>query len=397
MLSISCTDLLELESFQYIKLIAGKEGLYRGVSWPFICTTPTITQWVYGGELLFITGAGIESGEEGLLSLMQEGVEKSLSGMVILKGDEFIPTIPSSLIDLANQLSFPLFEMPWTLKLIDVTQEISQLIMKHQNQSKRRLEFLEKLLFSDSMNQNFDELSMHNDIVPRSLQFITIIGIENSFNQELTAIRSDIIRTLGKNTINKSYEIICMDYNNTVVCLCLANTEHSLSILKSSIIKTFNILEKRYPRIMLQLGFGRDCKDGDNIQQSYVEAKRIITLMNQNILPGNTFHYKDLGIFRLLFEIKDTNKIKDYCTENIGKLMEADEKNNSELLKTLHSYLLNNCNLLQTSKSLFIHRNTLTYRLNLISDIIGKDLDDAHVRHELYLSIIASQFLKMIK
>lgn len=396
-MSICCVDLLELECFQNIKLIAGKEGLYRGVSWPFICTTSTISQWVYGGELLFITGAGIEPSEENLLLLMQESIEKNLSGMVILSGNGYIHTIPPSLIDLANRLSFPLFEMTWSLKLIDVTQEISQLIMKHRNQSKRHIAFLEQLLFSDSVDQNFEELSMHKDIVFRPLRFIAIIGIDNSSNQELTSIISDITCTLYKKTPKKSCEVICMDHNNTVVCLGIADTYYSVSMLNSSIIETFNVLEKRYPHIRLYLGFGRNCKDGDNIQQSYVEAKRITTLMSQNILSSNIFHYNDLGIFRLLFEIKDTDKIKDYCTENIGKLIEADKKNNSDLLKTLHSYIINNCNLSKTSKALFIHRNTLTYRLNLISDIIGKNLDDANVRHELYLSILSSQFLKIIK
>ena len=116
--------------------------------------------------------------------------------------------------------------------------------------------------------------------------------------------------------------------------------------------------------------------------------------MERRLLPGNIMHYNNLGIFRLLFEVKDTSIIKDYCLENIGKVIEMDKKNNSELLKTLRFYLNNNCNLINSAKQLFIHRNTLIYRLNLIRDIIGKDLDDAYVRLELFLSLIAIDFLK---
>ena len=79
--------------------------------------------------------------------------------------------------------------------------------------------------------------------------------------------------------------------------------------------------------------------------------------------------------------------------KNIGELVEADRKDNSELLKTLHHYLNNNCNLLKTSESLFIHRNTLIYRLNLIRNKLYKNIDDSLVRHELFLSIIAAKFL----
>ena len=50
-MSTCCADLLELKSFQEISLIAGKNGLYRQITWPFICITQTISQWIHGGEL----------------------------------------------------------------------------------------------------------------------------------------------------------------------------------------------------------------------------------------------------------------------------------------------------------------------------------------------------------
>ena len=75
-MSISCADLKGLRHFKQIRLVAGEKGLYRQISWPFICTTSTISQWLHGGELLFISGAGLDCGEESLLSLMRESVSK---------------------------------------------------------------------------------------------------------------------------------------------------------------------------------------------------------------------------------------------------------------------------------------------------------------------------------
>lgn len=394
-MSTCCADLLELKSFQEISLIAGKNGLYRQITWPFICTTQTISQWIHGGELLFVTGAGIKSDETSLLQLVQESIEKGISAIVILKGDNYIPTIPDSLIDLANRSLFPLFEMPWTLKLIDVTQEVSQIIINNQYQSKKNVLFLEQLLFSDLQTRDFEELALHRNIIPRPFRFIALIGI-NSISEDLELIKSEIAQSLKYYTTEISCDVICMGHNNTVICLALADSKNCISNLDDSIIKTFNKLEKRYPHIGLQLGIGMTCHEGDSIQQSYSEAKRVLTLMNRTLLPSNIFHYCDLGIFRLLFEINNTDKIKDYCMKNIGELVEADRKDNSELLKTLHYYLNNNCNLLKTSESLFIHRNTLIYRLNLIRNKLYKNIDDSLVRHELFLSIIAAKFLGLI-
>ena len=52
-----------------------------------------------------------------------------------------------------------------------------------------------------------------------------------------------------------------------------------------------------------------------------------------------------------------------------------------------------NGNLVKTSQALFIHRNTLLYRLNQIRDLLGRDIDDALVRLELLSSIVAKDYL----
>ena len=66
----------------------------------------------------------------------------------------------------------------------------------------------------------------------------------------------------------------------------------------------------------------------------------------------------------------------------------------AELLETLRQYLYCNGNLVKTSQALFIHRNTLLYRLNQIRDLLGRDIDDALVRLELLSSIVAKDYLE---
>lgn len=55
-MSVICRDLLPLKYFERIKLVAGQNGLDRTVTWPYVGQTSTVSQWVHGGELLFITG-----------------------------------------------------------------------------------------------------------------------------------------------------------------------------------------------------------------------------------------------------------------------------------------------------------------------------------------------------
>ena len=116
--------------------------------------------------------------------------------------------------------------------------------------------------------------------------------------------------------------------------------------------------------------------------------------MAKGISREQVLHYSELGIFRLFVEIENPEEIRKYSRENLGPLLEADRKNGSDLVGTLRSYLYNNCNLLRTSQALYIHRNTLIYRLTTITGLLAKDLDDAFVRHELFNSILAAEFIE---
>lgn len=394
-MSISCADLSGLKHFKRIRLVAGERGLYRQISWPFICTTSTISQWLHGGELIFISGAGLDCGEESLLSLMRESVSKGLAGMVMLTGERYIPAIPPALVKLAEASCFPLFEMPWDVKLIDVTQEISENIMYRKEQSKKGQRFLEQLLFSADESRSFEELSGLFGIPQHAFRFIAVAEIQagNPPSAALDNIKSDISHTLKSCGEGEGRTVLTMEYLNTVVCLALGKTDRDIAVLDKSLADTFGMLAERYPHAPMRLGYGRVCQKGCPIRTSYSEAKKSLTTMAKGISREKVLHYSELGIFRLFFEIQNPEEIRSYCLENLGPLLEADRKNGSDLMGTLRSYLYNNCNLLRTSQALYIHRNTLIYRLNTIKGLLAKDLDNAFVRHELFNSILAAEFI----
>jgi len=67
-------------------------------------------------------------------------------------------------------------------------------------------------------------------------------------------------------------------------------------------------------------------------------------------------------------------------------LEEAEGQYSFSLLDTLRTYLECNCNLLRTAERLYVHKNTLLYRLNHIKSILRCDLNDADERLLLMLS-----------
>ena len=117
----TCVDLMPLKCFQQIRLVAGRKGLYRKLSWPYVCFTPTISQWLHGGELIFVVDSGMQADEQGICRFLGECIEHNMAGMVILVGGDSGLSVSAELKALADEKNFPLFEMPWSLKMIDVT------------------------------------------------------------------------------------------------------------------------------------------------------------------------------------------------------------------------------------------------------------------------------------
>lgn len=66
--------------------------------------------------------------------------------------------------------------------------------------------------------------------------------------------------------------------------------------------------------------------------------------------------------------------------EGIQQLREYDKQNHTNYMQTLITYLNHERNVIETSEALFVHRNTLAYRVNKIEEITGLNLNDEEIR-----------------
>lgn len=129
-MAVTCREILGLDICKRLKLLGGAGGLDNEISWPYIKNVDTITEWIHGGELIFVVGSREDISEKGLLGLMKEAVDVHVSGVVFLIGEEYIRAVPKSVVRVGDENNIPVFRMPFALKLIDVTQEISRLILE---------------------------------------------------------------------------------------------------------------------------------------------------------------------------------------------------------------------------------------------------------------------------
>ena len=107
-------------------------------------------------------------------------------------------------------------------------------------------------------------------------------------------------------------------------------------------------------------------------------------------LPGPAFtrpvvSFDDLGVWRLLAR-PDSDDLQNLVDHWIGALIDYDREHHSELLKTLLVYLNEFGALEATAAKLFVHRNSLRYRLMRIAELTGWDLNDPEHRFHLNLA-----------
>lgn len=102
----------------------------------------------------------------------------------------------------------------------------------------------------------------------------------------------------------------------------------------------------------------------------------------------NTFVYFEDMRYHIIADLIDgAFDISDFCHPAIGRLIDFDQKNHTDMLETLDCYLKYKANPNLAAEKLYIHRSTLFYRIKKIREITELNLEDTDELAELYFSL----------
>lgn len=155
-MAITCKDICELKSCEKLKHLTGPDD--REISWPYIKTMDTLKEWLHGNEIVFVLEDGQEYEDvsqinEGIIKLLNEGNNAKVSAIVIMSDVISRNMISADVMKLANKFQIGLFKMPFRNKLVDISKEISKLIIEDNIKNKK---------FSDEMSEGIIELLVSN-------------------------------------------------------------------------------------------------------------------------------------------------------------------------------------------------------------------------------------------
>lgn len=122
------------------------------------------------------------------------------------------------------------------------------------------------------------------------------------------------------------------------------------------------------------------------------QVRYIAGLQQRRLLTRSDVQFDDdvaLGAFRLLYDQWGSPEQHRYIEQVVGNLLREDRR--GQLRETLRVYLEHGGAQRSTSEHLGIHRNTLTYRMRQIRDLLTLDPDDPHGRLGLHLALLAAE------
>ncbi len=199
----------------------------------------------------------------------------------------------------------------------------------------------------------------------------------------LQRLKNEVVTTIQEIFRDNPQEIVAYTGGDRFVVLKTIDQLDSEEILRKKLFRVGEQIKKIISQKMnfkVTIGIGEYHQGIKGLSRSFKEAIQALDVGAKLERAGNIYHINDLGIGRILTEIR-----KDTQQEIIKKIFRTakdakQKKVNETLLETLNAFFDNNLSISKTAQAIYIHRNTLLYRLKKIKELTGldpKNFDDA--------------------
>ena len=184
-------------------------------------------------------------------------------------------------------------------------------------------------------------------------------------------------------------------YDNQIICFVSVALVTDLSAKLKRASEVFAGYLKRFGQVNISIS--NKVFSMEEISRAFEEAA-LVQNIYKDIYQASSFikFYEDLGLFKLFHSIRDKRELSHYVTEKLGVIVESDQTNDMELIKTLGCLIKNNMNMKKSAEELFIHYNSLRYRVNKLRDL-GIKITDGNELTEIAVALQALEYLHAFK
>lgn len=291
----------------------------------------------------------------------------------------------------------------------DITQDLSQAaeltslaiwveLTQQQEMIKRehiyKDEFIRDLLFGnfDNMNeiQKVGKIWNYDFALSYAVLVLELAPGVNTQDEDILKIRNQLEKVIANAIIGSIIGVL----GDVLVTLIPCKDEESSS-WKANVSKVYQTLVPLFADYTLYTGVGKLNGKVDKLYRGYQQAKVALELGKLVRSTVQPVFYDELGAIRLFYNLNERD-LNEFFQEILGPLEKHDKEKNSELLLTLWHYLSANCESSVITERLFIHRNTLRYRLQKIESLLDINLGDEEKKFNIHAALKVAAILGKI-
>lgn len=368
---LTLAEIIDDPVIKKLKYLTDEKLLNNKVSDITVMEVPDTYKWLNKNSIVITSFYSFIDSEDKILSALEK-LKRNGCTCIAIKTGEYLNTISESVINKANDLEIALFEIPIEVKYTDIISSIYFLLYKKEDSESKI-----QLLVNNLLNKDND--MSEETIFVQELKYYGL-DLENSyvFVSSRRYDNRNIVKKFEDVSVeNLSYRVINIENKHSFSDIIFSN--HDMTMENK--LDVVRYLKKDRPKV---LGIGSVYKGLAGLRKSFDESNNSLEV--SYILDNDKIYvdYRDLEPYIIIYKLLNNN---DDFFETIDL--------SDELYQSLLTYYDCNLNIKLASSRLYIHENTLRYRLNKIKSISGYDPYDFKDNIILFLNALVNKQKKI--
>lgn len=377
-MSITIDRFLETVSDYKVNLIAGKSGISNIIEWFHMVENPFEIEHINEKELVFSSGMSMDT-ESNFMDFLEQLVARKGSGLVVAYGN-YLKCISDQVKKFCNERGFPLMLVAYSVNVSNITKLLSIQLLESEKINRQLFSAMKNAISFPEKTEGYLPTLLQYGFRKNETYAVTIIKLKH-----LELISSSeiqwIVKSMESQLLSAGDKSFVLTMDDIFVFVFSNYSEEEIKAIMLKIIMLLRMKEYKF-----FVGSSVNHLGMQKLSQAYVQAKKVVNLSGRKGWGNIMIQYSELGVYQLLLAIDNKETIKAYYNDMLGKLEENDQNNGTDYLDFLNAYLNSNCNINDTADALFIHRNTVVYKIKKINELLDCDLSDIEVRVQLYLA-----------
>ncbi len=359
-----------------LSLLSGEESAQAHVRWVHSTELPDPTPWLKGGEVLLTTGLQLE-GPRSQREFVERLAEHDIAALGFGTGFTHRRP-PAALVTAATKRGFPVFEVPYELPFIAITERVFAHLLDE------RYELLQRNMVGDVLAEALSGHLYPEDLQARLRPFgigarIAVLAFSL---RDPSAAASAVERQLAGEHVGNLVAI-----RGGLLCAVV-----DAGPAQEGGLDPVALAGRIRAELTARFGEVRAAASRPaathSLRMSFHEARCALEAVRlRNGDAPDVASYEDLGGFQLLLSLQDDEALSSYCRSVLGPIEDGEGEYGDELVRSLDVFIEHNGHWEKAAGALYCHRHTLRYRIRRIEQLTGRDCSNARDRIEFWLAL----------